>query len=149
MNSQKREVMQILLVEDNPGDIRLTQEALKEGTIANELHVVKDGVEAIDYLKRKGKYASQPTPDIILLDLNLPRKDGREVLAEIKADDKLKLIPIIILTTSDAESDIQKSYKLHANSFITKPVDLDQFIYIIRQIETYWFTVVKLPVKKF
>ncbi len=149
MDSHKQEVMQILLVEDNPGDIRLTQEALKEGTIANELHVVKDGVEAIDYLKRKGKYALQPTPDIILLDLNLPRKDGREVLAEIKADDNLKLIPIIILTTSDAESDIQKSYKLHANCFITKPVDLDQFIYIIRQIETYWFTVVKLPVKKF
>ncbi len=141
--------MQILLVEDNPGDIRLTQEALKEGSIRNELHVVKDGVEAIDYLKRKGKYTNQPTPDIILLDLNLPRKDGREVLAEIKADENLKLIPVIILTTSDADLDIQKSYKLHANCFITKPVDLDQFIFIIRQIETFWFTVVKLPAKKF
>lgn len=141
--------MQILLVEDNPGDIRLTQEALKEGTIRNELHVVKDGVEAIDFLKRKGKYTNSPTPDIILLDLNLPRKDGREVLAEIKADDNLKLIPVIILTTSDADLDVQKSYKLHANCFITKPVDLDQFIFIIRQIETFWFTVVKLPTKKF
>jgi len=141
--------MQILLVEDNPGDIRLTQEALKEGSLRNELHVVKDGVEAIDYLKRKGKYTNQPTPDIILLDLNLPRKDGREVLAEIKADENLKLIPVIILTTSDADLDIQKSYKLHANCFITKPVDLDQFIFIIRQIETFWFTVVKLPAKKF
>lgn len=141
--------MQILLVEDNPGDIRLTQEALKESTNANELYVVKDGVEAIEFLKRKGKYAQQPTPDIILLDLNLPRKDGREVLAEIKSDENLKMIPIIILTTSDAESDIQKSYKLHANCFITKPVDLDQFIYIIRQIETYWFSVVKLPGKKY
>lgn len=149
MKSQKDDVMQILLVEDNPGDIRLTQEALKEGSIRNELHVVKDGVEAIDYLKRKGKYTNQPTPDIILLDLNLPRKDGREVLAEIKADENLKLIPVIILTTSDADLDIQKSYKLHANCFITKPVDLDQFIFIIRQIETFWFTVVKLPAKKF
>jgi two-component system, chemotaxis family, response regulator Rcp1 len=149
MNSQKDDVMQILLVEDNPGDIRLTQEALKEGTIRNELHVVKDGVEAIDFLKRKGKYSNSPTPDIILLDLNLPRKDGREVLAEIKADDNLKLIPVIILTTSDADLDVQKSYKLHANCFITKPVDLDQFIFIIRQIETFWFTVVKLPTKKF
>jgi two-component system, chemotaxis family, response regulator Rcp1 len=149
MNSQKDDVMQILLVEDNPGDIRLTQEALKEGTIRNELHVVKDGVEAIDFLKRKGKYTNSPTPDIILLDLNLPRKDGREVLAEIKADDNLKLIPVIILTTSDADLDVQKSYKLHANCFITKPVDLDQFIFIIRQIETFWFTVVKLPTKKF
>ena len=149
MKSQKDEVMQILLVEDNPGDIRLTQEALKEGSIRNELHVVKDGVEAIDYLKRKGKYTNKPTPDIILLDLNLPRKDGREVLAEIKADENLKLIPVIILTTSDADLDIQKSYKLHANCFITKPVDLDQFIFIIRQIETFWFTVVKLPAKKF
>lgn len=149
MKSQKDDVMQILLVEDNPGDIRLTQEALKEGTIRNELHVVKDGVEAIEFLNRKGKYSSQPTPDIILLDLNLPRKDGREVLAEIKADDHLKLIPVIILTTSDADLDIQKSYKLHANCFITKPVDLDQFIFIIRQIETFWFTVVKLPAKKY
>ena len=149
MKSQKDDVIQILLVEDNPGDIRLTHEALKEGTIRNELHVVKDGVEAIEFLKRKGKYIAHPTPDIILLDLNLQRKDGREVLAEIKSDENLKLIPVIILTTSDADLDIQKSYKLHANCFITKPVDLDQFIFIIRQIETFWFTVVKLPAKKY
>ena len=142
-------VMQILLVEDNPGDIRLTQEALKEGSIKNVLNVVKDGVEALDYLKKKGKFMNNPTPDIILLDLNLPRKDGREVLAEIKADEYLKLIPVIILTTSDADQDIIRSYKLHANCFITKPVDLDQFIFIIRQIETFWFTVVKLPIKKY
>ncbi len=149
MKSQKDEVMQILLVEDNPGDIRLTQEALKEGSIKNVLNVVKDGVEALDYLKKKGKFMNNPTPDIILLDLNLPRKDGREVLAEIKADEYLKLIPVIILTTSDADQDIIRSYKLHANCFITKPVDLDQFIFIIRQIETFWFTVVKLPIKKY
>ncbi len=149
LKSRKDEIMQILLVEDNPGDIRLTQEALKEGTIKNNLNVVKDGVEALDYLKRKGKYMNQPTPDIILLDLNLPRKDGREVLAEIKSDENLKLIPVIILTTSDADQDISRSYKLHANCFITKPVDLDQFIFIIRQIETFWFTVVKLPAKKY
>ena len=149
MKSQKDDVIQILLVEDNPGDIRLTQEALKEGTIRNELHVVKDGVEAIEFLKRKGKYIAHQTPDIILLDLNLPRKDGREVLAEIKSDENLKLIPVIILTTSDADLDIQKSYKLHANCFITKPVDLDQFIFIIRQIETFWFTVVKIKKKKY
>ncbi len=149
MKSQKDEVMQILLVEDNPGDIRLTQEALKEGSIKNVLNVVKDGVEALDYLKKKGKFMNNPTPDIILLDLNLPRKDGREVLAEIKADEYLKLIPVIILTTSDADQDIIRSYKLHANCFITKPVDLDQFIYIIRQIESFWFTVVKLPIKKY
>ncbi len=149
MKSHKDEVMQILLVEDNPGDIRLTQEALKEGTIKNVLNVVKDGVEALDYLKKKGKFMNSPTPDIILLDLNLPRKDGREVLAEIKTDEYLKLIPVIILTTSDADQDILRSYKLHANCFITKPVDLDQFIFIIRQIETFWFTVVKLPIKKY
>ncbi len=149
MKSHKDEIMQILLVEDNPGDIRLTQEALKEGTIKNVLNVVKDGVEALDYLKKKGKFMNNPTPDIILLDLNLPRKDGREVLAEIKSDEYLKLIPVIILTTSDADQDIIRSYKLHANCFITKPVDLDQFIFIIRQIETFWFTVVKLPIKKY
>lgn len=149
MRGKKDDIVQILLVEDNPGDIRLTQEALKEGHIKNSLHVVKDGVEAIDFLKKTGKYGDAPTPDIILLDLNLPRKDGREVLAEIKADDQLKTIPVIILTTSDADQDIMKSYKLHANCFITKPVDLDEFIYIIRQIETFWFKVVKLPYANF
>lgn len=139
--------MQILLVEDNPGDIRLTQEALKEGDIQNVLHVVKDGVEAMDFLRKKDKYARVPTPDIILLDLNLPRKDGREVLADIKTDENLKMIPVIVLTTSDTDQDIIKSYKLHANCFITKPVDLELFIFIIQQIETFWFKVIKLPPK--
>jgi len=145
MKTRKDNYVNILLVEDNPGDIRLTQEALKESEIKSNLHVVKDGVEAIDFLKRKGKYSTFQTPDIILLDLNLPKKDGREVLAEIKNDEHLKTIPVIILTTSDADQDIFKSYKLHANCFITKPVDLDQFIYIIRQIQVFWFSVVKLP----
>ena len=139
--------MQILLVEDNPGDIRLTQEALKEGEIPNVLHVVKDGVEAMEFLRKKDKYAQMPTPDIILLDLNLPRKDGREVLADIKTDENLKMIPVIVLTTSDTDQDIIRSYKLHANCFITKPVDLELFIFIIRQIETFWFKVIKLPPK--
>jgi len=144
MKTRKDNIGNILLVEDNPGDIRLTQEALKESTIKSNLNVVKDGVEAIEFLKKKGKYSNAITPDIILLDLNLPRKDGREVLADIKSDDTLKMIPVIILTTSDADQDILKSYKLNANCFITKPVDLDQFIYIIQQIQIFWFSVVKL-----
>ncbi len=147
MKTRKDEVRRILLVEDNPGDIRLTQEAIKEGPVQHELYVAKDGVEALDFLHKKERYLNAPTPDIILLDLNLPRKDGREVLAEIKADDNLKLIPVVILTTSDAEQDILRSYTLHANCFITKPVDLDAFIEIIRQIETYWFTIAQLPGK--
>ncbi|MFN0276629.1 MAG: response regulator [Chitinophagales bacterium] len=142
---KKDSTVQILLVEDNPGDIRLTIEALKEATIKNQLNVVKDGVEALEYLRKKGKYESSPTPHLILLDLNLPRKDGREVLAEIKTDEQLKMIPVVILTTSEAEQDILKSYKLHANCFITKPADLDDFIHAIRQIENFWFNVVKLP----
>jgi len=141
-NSEK---MNILLVEDNPGDIRLTQEAFKEGTIPKELHVVKDGVEALNFLRKKDNYANVPTPDIILLDLNLPRKDGREVLAEVKTDEFLRFIPVIVLTTSDSEQDITKAYSLYANCFITKPVDLEQFIFIIRQIEIFWFQVIKLP----
>lgn len=147
MQNGQNGVMQILLVEDNPGDIRLTQEALKEGEIPNVLHVVKDGVEAMEFLRKREKYADMPTPDIILLDLNLPRKDGREVLADIKTDENLKMIPVIVLTTSDTDQDIIKSYKLHANCFITKPVDLELFIFIIRQIETFWFKVIKLPPK--
>lgn len=142
---KKDAVVQILLVEDNPGDIRLTMEALKDSPLRNQLHVAKDGVEAIDFLRKRGKYLSAPTPDLILLDLNLPRKDGREVLSEIKTDENLKMIPVVILTTSEAEQDIIKSYKLHANCFITKPADLDDFIYAIRQIENFWFSVVKLP----
>jgi chemotaxis family two-component system response regulator Rcp1 len=135
----------ILLVEDNPGDVRLTIEALKEDKLQNNLHVVKDGVEAIAFLRQEGEYAGVPSPDLILLDLNLPRKDGREVLKEIKADGRLKRIPVVILTTSQAEEDVLKTYELHANCYITKPVNLDQFIRVVRSIEEFWLTIVKLP----
>ena len=145
MKTIRNGLVQILLVEDNPGDIRLTQEALKEGDLPNNLNVVKDGVEAVAYLRKEREYADKPRPDLILLDLNLPKKDGREVLAEIKEDDQLKHIPVVILTTSDAEQDIIKVYKLHANCFITKPVDLDEFMRVVRQIEDFWFGIVQLP----
>lgn len=135
----------ILLVEDNPGDVRLTREALKEGRIINELAVVSDGVEAMNYLRRGGKFAEAPRPDIILLDLNLPRKNGREVLAEIKSDDSLRRIPVVILTVSRAEEDILKSYDLHANCYISKPIDFDQFMKVVRTIENFWFSIVLLP----
>ena len=137
--------VEVLLVEDNPGDVRLTQEAFKEGKLSNGLRVVMDGVEAMAFLRREGEYADAPRPDIILLDLNLPKKDGREVLAEIKDDDDLKSIPVIILTTSDAEEDIIRTYNHHANCYITKPVDLEQLINVVRSIENFWLTVVKLP----
>ncbi len=137
--------IEILLVEDSPGDVRLTKEALGEGKIHNRLHVVNDGVEAMSFLRQVGEYAGVPLPDLILLDLNMPRKDGREVLAEIKADKRLMHIPVVVLTTSDAERDILKSYKLHANCYITKPVDFEQFIGVVRSIEEFWLTVVKLP----
>ena len=135
----------ILLVEDNPGDVRLTREALKEGKVLNTLQVVGDGIEALEFLRHEGKYAKTPHPDIILLDLNLPRMDGRELLAVIKSDLNLRRIPVVILTTSKAEEDIIKSYDLHANCFITKPVDLDQFIKVVKSVEEFWFTIVKLP----
>lgn len=135
----------ILLVEDNPGDARLTQEALREGKVYNTLYVVEDGEEAVSFLKQTGEYADCPKPDLILLDLNLPKKNGIEVLREIKMDDDLKLIPTVVLTTSSAEEDILKSYSLHANCYITKPVDLAQFYDVIRSVEDFWFTVVKLP----
>jgi two-component system, chemotaxis family, response regulator Rcp1 len=135
----------ILLVEDNPGDARLTQEALKEGKVLNELHIASDGVEAIAFLNREGKYVSAPRPDIILLDLNLPRMDGREVLAIIKNDPMFKRIPVVILTTSKAEEDIIRTYDLHANCYITKPVDLDQFLNVVQMVENFWFTIVCLP----
>jgi CheY-like chemotaxis protein len=138
--------VEILLVEDNPGDVRLTVEALKEGKFLNRLTVVKDGVEALTLLRWQGRYANAPRPHLILLDLNLPKKDGREVLAEIKADDNLKRIPVVILTTSQAEQDILKSYSLHANCYITKPVDLDQFIAVVKSIEDFWLGIVMLPV---
>ncbi len=138
-------MIEILLVEDNPGDVRLTQEALKDNKLRNNLSVVSDGVEAMRFLRRDGHYADAPRPDLILLDLNLPRMDGREVLKEIKEDEALKRIPVVVLTTSKAEEDIIKSYNLHANCFITKPVDLDRFIQIVRAIEDFWLTMVKLP----
>ena len=136
---------EILLVEDNPGDVRLTREALKEGKILNHVSVVGDGVEALAFLRREDKYANAVRPDLILLDLNLPKKDGREVLAEIKADAGLKKIPVVILTTSAAEQDILKTYDLHANCYITKPVDLEQFIKIVQLIQDFWFTIARLP----
>jgi chemotaxis family two-component system response regulator Rcp1 len=137
--------VEILLVEDNPGDVRLTKEALKEGKVYNNLHWAKDGVEALEFLKRQGKHADAPRPDIILLDLNLPRKDGREVLALIKKDNDLKNIPVVVLTTSEAEEDVLKSYELHANCFVTKPVDLEKFIHVVQSIDRFWLTVVTLP----
>lgn len=140
--------IEILLVEDNPGDVRLTQEALKDGKVRNNMRVVKDGVEALKFLRREGKYAGMPRPDLILLDLNLPKKDGREVLAEIKGDEVLRCIPVVVLTTSRAEQDILKAYDLHANCYITKPVDLDQFITVVKSIEDFWLTIVKLPRRK-
>lgn len=137
--------VEILLVEDNLGDIRLTQVALKDSKIANTLNVVKDGVDALAYLRREGPFANAVRPDIILLDLNLPRKDGREVLEEIKADELLRRIPVVVLTTSSADEDIIRSYNLHANCFITKPVDLNSFVTIVKSIEHFWFQIVKLP----
>lgn len=139
--------IEILLVEDNPGDVRLTLEALREAKVQNHLSVAEDGVEALDFLHRRGRYVEAPRPDLILLDLNLPRKDGREVLQEIKNDESLRKIPVVVLTTSKAEEDIVKSYCLHANCYITKPVDLDQFLRVIRSIEDFWLTIVKLPPK--
>ena len=135
----------ILLVEDNPGDVRLTMEALREGKVRNNLMVARDGVEALAMLRREGPHGGAPRPDLILLDLNLPKKDGREVLAEIKSDPQLKTIPVVVLTTSKAEEDILKTYELHANCYITKPVDLEQFISVVRSIDDFWLSIVKLP----
>jgi CheY-like chemotaxis protein len=140
--------IEILLVEDNPGDVRLTKEALKEGKVANQINVVMDGMEAMAFLHREGKYANAPKPDLILLDLNLPKKNGREVLAEVKMDSRLKCIPVVILTSSQAEQDIVMTYNLHANCYIKKPVDFDQFIDVVKSIEDFWFNVVKLPPKE-
>jgi len=135
----------ILLVEDSEGDARLAREALKDSKISNKLYHVTDGVKALNFLKKKGKYADMPRPDLILLDLNLPRKDGREVLADIKSDEDLKRIPVVILTVSSDEADIFKTYNLHANCYITKPIDLDQFVNVVKSIEDFWLTIVKLP----
>ena len=137
--------VEILLVEDNPGDARLMVEALKEGKVLNHLSIVYDGVEALAFLRQEGQHIDAPRPDLIMLDLNLPKKDGREVLAEIKADDNLKIIPVVILTTSRAEEDVFRSYNLHANCYISKPVDLEQFLEVLKYVEDFWLTVVKLP----
>jgi CheY-like chemotaxis protein len=144
MSSLSRPV-EILLVEDNPGDVRLTREALKEGKIRNNLNVVGDGVEALRYLRHAGPYAESTRPDLILLDLNLPKMDGREVLEAVKADPLLRLIPVVVLTSSAAEQDIVRAYDLHANCYVSKPVDLDQFIHVVKSIEDFWFSIVKLP----
>ncbi|MHB8763195.1 MAG: response regulator [Deferrisomatales bacterium] len=137
--------VEILLVEDNPGDVRLTREALKEGKIHNRLHVAADGVEALAFLRRQGRHAGAVRPDLILLDLNLPRKNGLEVLQELKADEALRSIPVVILTTSSAEKDVVASYDLHANCFVTKPVDIEQFITVVKSVEEFWFSIVRLP----
>jgi len=147
VNSSTGKPINILIVEDNPGDARLIKEVLNEGKILNDLHIVKDGVEAMEFLHKRGEYAKAPRPDLIILDLNLPKKDGREVLAEVKSDQHLKSIPIVIMTTSNAEEDILKSYNLHANCYITKPIDLNQFIKVVKSIEEFWFSIVKLPPK--
>jgi CheY-like chemotaxis protein len=137
--------IEILLVEDNPGDVELTREALAGAKVCNSLNVVDDGAKALDFLGQKGEYAGKPRPDLILLDLNLPKKDGREVLTQIKADPSLAQIPVVVLTTSQAEEDILRAYKLHANCYITKPVDFKQFLVVVKAIEDFWLTVVKLP----
>jgi two-component system, chemotaxis family, response regulator Rcp1 len=137
--------IQILMVEDNDGDVYLAREALKEAKVANALSVARDGEEALDFLHRRGEFAAAPRPDLILLDLNLPRKDGREVLADIKADPELRAIPVVVLTTSKAEQDIVKMYELHANCYITKPVDFTSLMEVVKSIENFWLTVVKLP----
>ncbi|MFS8100648.1 response regulator [Lentzea alba] len=145
MSEMPLSVIDVLLVEDDPGDALMTQEAFEHHKIRNTLHVVKDGVEALAFLRREGEYENAPRPGLILLDLNLPRKDGREVLAEVKADAELRSIPVVVLTTSDAEEDILRSYSLYANAYVTKPVDFDRFIEVVRQIDDFFVTVVKLP----
>lgn len=139
--------IEILLVEDNPGDVRLTKESFKEAKVRNKLDVVEDGVEAMAFLRREGKYADAPRPDLILLDLNLPKKDGREVLGEIKTDEDLRRIPVVVLTVSKADEDILRAYNLNANCYITKPIGLEQFIKVVKTIEDFWLTIVKLPPK--
>jgi two-component system response regulator len=137
--------IEILLVEDSATDVMLAEEALEQAKLRNNLHVVKDGVEAMAFLRKQGKYADVPRPDLMLLDLNMPRKDGREVLAEVKSDDNLKYIPVVVLTTSQAQEDVLKAYGLHANCYISKPVDFEQFANVVRAIDQFWFTVVTLP----
>ncbi|MGW1996905.1 response regulator [Embleya sp. NPDC001921] len=139
--------IEVLLVEDDPGDVLMTREAFADNKVRNTLHVVSDGVEAVAFLRREGEYTDAPRPDLILLDLNLPRKDGREVLEEIKADEDLRRIPVVVLTTSEAEEDVLRSYHLHANAYVTKPVDFEQFISVVRHIDEFFVSVVKLPAR--
>ena len=139
------ELVNILLVEDNPGDIRLTTEALRQNKLANRLYIVKDGVEALEFLFRRGQYTEAPIPDIILLDLNLPKKSGKQVLAEIKQDPELRMVPVVILTTSDSDRDILESYQLQVNCYITKPLNFAKFTEVVRAVEQFWFRIVKLP----
>ncbi len=144
MNTPIRPI-EILLVEDNPGDVRLTREALADAKVANHLGVASDGIDALQYLRRTGKHKDAIRPDLILLDLNLPKKDGRQVLDEIKADPDLRRIPVVVITSSEAEQDIVKSYDLHANCYVSKPLDLSQFVRVVRSVEDFWMTIVKLP----
>ena len=138
-------VIQVLLVEDDPGDVLMTREAFEDNKVANVLHVVSDGAEAMEFLRKEGDHTGAPTPDLVLLDLNLPRMDGREVLAAVKADDELRQIPIVVLTTSEAEEDVLRSYALHANAYVTKPVDFERFIEVVRKIDDFFVGVVRLP----
>ncbi len=147
MKQENARPVEVLLVEDSPSDAELTIEALREGKVRNHLSVVEDGVEALRFLRREANYANAPRPDLIMLDLNLPRKDGREVLAELKADPDLKSIPVVVLTTSRAEQDVLRAYNLHAKWYITKPVDFEQFLQVVRSIESFWLVVVTLPTK--
>ncbi|GAA2802200.1 response regulator [Crossiella cryophila] len=137
--------IEVLLVEDDPGDVLMTTEAFEENKVGNRLHVVSDGVAAMSFLRREGQYADAPRPDLVLLDLNLPKMDGREVLSEIKNDPALRRIPVVILTTSEAEEDVLRSYQLHANAYVTKPVDFEQFVKVVRQVDDFFLTVVRLP----
>jgi CheY-like chemotaxis protein len=139
------QVIDVLLVEDDPGDVLMTREAFEDNKVANRLSVVSDGVSALEFLRKEGEYAQAPTPDLILLDLNLPRMDGREVLQALKSDDDLRRIPVVVLTTSEAEEDVLRSYSLHANAYVTKPVDFDRFIDVVRQIDEFFVSVVRLP----
>jgi two-component system response regulator len=144
-NEAKIKLADILLVEDNPGDVRLAREALKESKLLNKLYEVEDGIKAMAFLRQEGAYSDVPRPDLVLLDLNLPRKNGREVLAEIKADETLKRIPVVVLTISRAEEDVLKSYNLYANCYISKPFDMEQFVQVVKSIEDFWFSIVRLP----
>ena len=141
----EREPVELLLAEDNPGDVKLTRKALEKGRLANNLHVVNDGIETMQFLRGEGEYEGRPRPDLVLLDLNMPRKDGRDVLEEIKESDDLKRIPVVVLTSSEAEEDVIRSYDLHANAYLTKPVDFDGFIDVVSTLEEFWVQVVKLP----